>query len=160
MKLIRYVAPAFALVAAAAVDAAAQTATQDVSFEVQAINELAFTGSPSLVISAGTAGSAPTSVTANASYAVTTNETGRKITAALSSGLPDGVTLSVSLAAPSGASSAGTVSLGTTAKDVVTGIGGVSASGLSVTYTLSATAAAGVVASDSRTVTYTITAGV
>jgi hypothetical protein len=73
--------------------------------------------------------------------------------------MPSGVTLSVSLAAPSGAASAGSVSLGTVAQDVVTGIGTVSASGLNVTYTLSATAAAGVVASDSRTVTYTITTG-
>lgn len=160
MKLIRYVAPAFALVAAAAADASAQSATQDVSFEVQAINELAFTGSPSLVISAATAGGAPASATANATYAITTNQTDRKITAGLNSAMPAGVTLSVSLAAPAGASSAGTVSLGTTAQDVVTGIGTVSGSGLNVTYTLSATAAAGVVPAGTRTVTYTITAGV
>jgi len=159
MKFIRYAVPAFALVAAAAVDASAQAPSQDVSFEVQAINELAFTGSPSLVISAATAGSAPTSATANASYAITTNQTGRKITASLSADMPTGLTLSVNLAAPSGAASAGTVALGTVAQDVVTGIGTVSASGLNVTYTLSATVAAGVVASDTRTVTYTITTG-
>jgi hypothetical protein len=159
MKLIRYVAPALALVAAAAADASAQSATQDVEFEVEAISELAFTGTPSLVISAGTAGNAPTSVTANASYAITTNETGRKITAQLSADMPSGVTLSVSLAAPSGAASAGSVSLGTVANDVVTGISKVNAAGLNVTYTLSATAAAGVVGNESRTVTYTILAG-
>ena len=160
MKLIRYVAPALALVAAAAADASAQSATQDVSFEVQAINELAFTGSPSLVISTATAGGAPASATANATYAVTTNQTHRTITAGPRSARPAGVTLSVSLAAPAGASSAGTVSLGTAAQDVVTGIGTVSGSGLDVTYTLSATAAAGVVPAGTRTVTYTITAGV
>jgi len=156
MKLIL---SAFAIVALSAGTAAAQQTTQDVAFEVQAINKIAFTGSPSLVISTATAGSAPTSATANATYAITTNESDRKITAEIDSDLPTGVALSVSLAAPSGASSAGAVQLGTTAQDVVTGISTANASGLGVTYSLSATAAAGVVAADSRTVTYTIIAG-
>ena len=158
MKFFRYAAPVVALLALSAAGASAQ-ATQDVTLEVQAVNEIAFTGSPSLVISSATAGSAPTSATANATYAVTTNETNRKITAQIDSDTPAGVTLSVSLAAPAGATSAGAVLLGTTAQDVVTGIGTVNASGLNATYTLSATAAAGVVPSTSRTVTYTITAG-
>ena len=159
MKLIRYAAPALVMLAATAATAAAQSATQDVSFEVQAINEIAFTGSPSLVISAATAGSAPTSTTANATYAITTNETNRKVTAELNSAMPTGVTLSVNLAAPSGGTSANTVSLSTTAQDVVTGVSKVNATGLSVTYSLSATSAAGVVAAETRTVTYTIVAG-
>lgn len=159
MKIIRFAIPALALVALSAGKAAAQQATQDVSFEVQAINQLAFTGSPSLVISTATAGSAPTSVTANATYAITTNETNRKITAGINSNMPSGTTLSVSLAAPSGGSSAGAVSLSTTAVDVVTGVSTANASGLSVTYTLQATAAAGVVPAGTRTVTYTIVAG-
>jgi hypothetical protein len=158
MKLIRFAVPAAALLVLAAGSAKAQ-ATQDVSFEVQAVNELAFTGSPTLVINAATAGSAPTSATANASYAITTNETNRKITAQVDSDLPTGVTLSVTLAAPAGGTSAGAVTLGTTAQDVVTGISTVNASGLNVGYTLSATTAAGVVAADTRTVTYTIVAG-
>lgn len=133
--------------------------TQDVSFEVQAINQIAFTGSPSLVISTAPAGSAPTSATANATYAITTNETDRKITAQIDSDMPAGTGLAVSLAAPSGAASAGAVSLSTTAQDAVTGISTINASGLNVTYTLSATAAAGVVPAGTRTVTYTITAG-
>ncbi len=159
MKLIRYAVPALALVALQAGRATAQQATQDVSFEVQAINQLAFTGSPSLVISTATAGGAPTTATANATYAITTNEADRKITAEVESDLPAGVSLSVSLAAPSGAASAGAVQLGTTAQDVVTGISTANASGLGVTYSLSATAAAGVVPAGSRTVTYTIIAG-
>lgn len=158
MKLLRYAVPALALALATAGNASAQ-ATQDVTFEVQAINQIAFTGSPSLVVSTATAGSAPTSVTAGATYAITTNQTNRKVTAQINSAMPSGVTLTVSLAAPTGGSSAGAVSLGTTAQDVVTGVSTVNQSGLSVTYTLSATAAAGVVASGTRTVTYTITAG-
>jgi len=130
-----------------------------VTLEVQAINQIAFNGSPSLVISSATAGSAPTSATASATYDITTNDTDRKITAQLDSDTPAGVTLSASLAAPSGATSAGAVPLTMTAQDVVTGINTVSASGLGVTYTLSATAAAGVLPSATRTVTYTIIAG-
>ncbi|HET7463951.1 MAG TPA: hypothetical protein VFJ82_22030 [Longimicrobium sp.] len=159
MKIIRFAAPALALVALSAGKAAAQTATQDVSFEVQAINQITFSGSPSLVISTATAGSAPTTATANATYAITTNETDRKITAGLDSDMPGGTALSVSLAAPSGGTSAGAVQLGTTAQDVVTGVSTVNASGLGVTYTLTATAAAGVVPAGTRTVTYTIVAG-
>lgn len=159
MKIIRFAVPALALAALSAGKAAAQSATQDVSFEVQAINQLTFSGSPSLVISTATAGSAPTSATANATYAITTNETGRKITAGIDSDMPSGTTLSVSLAAPSGGTSAGAVQLGTTAQDVVTGVSTVNASGLNVTYTLQATAAAGVVPAGTRTVTYTIVAG-
>jgi hypothetical protein len=158
MKLLRYTAPAVALLALSAAGARAQ-ATQDVTLEVQAINQITFTGSPSLTISTATAGSAPTSATANASYAITTNEADRKVTAQLDTDTPAGVTLAASLAAPSGATSAGAVQLSTTAQDVVTGIGTVNQSGLNVTYTLSATAAAGVVPSTVRTVTYTIVAG-
>lgn len=139
--------------------ATAQTATQTVTIEVTAINQMAFTGSPSLVISTATAGSAPSDATASASWAITTNGADQKITARISSVMPSGTSLSVELDAPSGASSAGAVVLGTTDLDVVTNVDGVAQSGLGVTYTLSATTAAGVVASQSRTVTYTITSG-
>jgi hypothetical protein len=160
MKPIRFAAPALALVAISAVKANAQSsATQDVSFEVQAINQIAFNGSPSLVITSATTGGAPTSATANATYDITSNDVNRSITAQLDSDMPSGVTLSVNLAAPSGATSAGEVLLGTLGTDLVTGINTVNASGLNVTYTLRATAAAGVVPSTTRTVTYTIVAG-
>lgn len=136
------------------------TANQSVTIAVNPINQIAFTGSPSLTITTATAGSNPTSVSdASATWAVTTNQTGAKITASIASALPVGVTLSVALAAPTGGSSAGTQALGVTAVDVVTGITKLAEGGLGVTYTLGATAAAGVVASTSRVVTYTITGG-
>lgn len=140
--------------------ASAQTATQSVSIAVNPINQIAFTGSPSLTITTAAAGSNPTSVSdASATWAVTTNQTGAKITASIASALPAGVTLSVALAAPAGGSSAGSQALGVTAVDVVTSITKLAQGGLGVTYTLGATAAAGVVASTSRVVTYTITGG-
>lgn len=148
------------LLAAAAGAASAQTATQTVTFQVDAINQIAFSGSPSLVINTATAGADPSAATAAATWAVTTNQSGAKVTASIGSAMPAGVTLTVDLAAPAGGTSAGAQALTTTAVDLVTGLTKVAQGSLGVTYSLSATTAAGVVSSTSRTVTYTITGGV
>ena len=153
---------ALAFLAAPAARAAhAQTATQTVTFAVNAINQIAFTGAPSLTITTAVAGSAPTSVTdVSASWAVTTNQTGAKITASIPSAMPAGLTLSANLAAPTGGTSTSFQSLTTTAVDLVTGITKLAQNTLGVTYKLDATPAAGVVTSATRVVTYTITGGV
>jgi hypothetical protein len=130
-----------------------------VTFQVNAINQISVAGSPSLTISTATAGSAPVATSAAATWAVTTNQTGAKITASLGAAMPAGLTLSANLAAPAGATSLGLVALGTTAVDVVTTITKVAQGALALTYQLDATPAAGVVASSSRVVTYTITGG-
>jgi len=151
-----------AFVALAAVSAQAQTtATQTVTFEVKAINQIAFAGSPSLTITTAVAGSAPTSVTdATATWAITTNQSTVKITASIPTAMPGGLTLSANLTAPTlNGSSAGMVALGTAATDMVTGIAKLAQGGLGITYKLDATAAAGVVTSSTRVVTYTITGG-
>lgn len=140
---------------------AAQTATQVVRFEVTAVNQIGVSGSPApLVINAATAGLAPTSVMASGStYAVTTNESNRKITASLDQSLPNGVTLEVSLAPPAGAASAGNVPLSTEGTDVVTGISSAAAAALPITYRLSATPTVLMSAPAVRVVTFTIVAG-
>ena len=140
---------------------AGNTATQTVTFEVQAIDEISASGDPgALTISTATAGSEPTDATDNSTtYAVTTNGTNKKITGDIDSDMPSNTTLQVNLGAPTGGSSSGDVTLSTTAADLVTGITQRAESGLTVSYTLSATVAAGVVASDTRTVTLTLTAG-
>ena len=149
------------IVAVAATSAAAQTATQTVTFQVDAINQVGVTGSPTLDINAAVAGNAPTSVTsAGNTWAVTCNQTGAKITASIGVAMPAGVTLSATLGAPAGATSAGIKSLSTAAADMVTGITKLNASALALTYQLDATAAAGVITSTTRVVTYTITGGV
>lgn len=160
MKTVRIALPAAALLSiAGAGSAAAQN--QTVGYEVQAVSELSFSGSPSLVISQATAGSGLTSASAVASYALTTNQSGMKITAQLGAALPQHVTLSVSLEAPSGGTSSGTVLLSdVTAKDVVTGVATANESGLDVSYTLAAGVDAGVVAASSVQVMYTVTAAV
>jgi len=149
------------LVAAAATSAAAQTATQTVTFQVDAINQIGVTGSPTLDVSTAVAGNAPTSATsAGNTWAVTCNQTGAKITASIAVAMPAGVTLSATLGAPAGATSAGIKALGVAAVDMVTGITKLNSSGLGLTYQLDATAAAGVITSTTRVVTYTITGGV
>src|SRR5688572_13158794 len=93
------------LIVAAAASANAQTATQTVTFQVDAINQVAVAGTPTLAITAAVAGGAPTTVTSTGNtWAVTTNQTGAKITASIGSAMPTGVTLSANLAAPAGGS--------------------------------------------------------
>lgn len=155
----RRILAAIGMVAAAST-AQAQTATQDVTIQVNAISRIAVTGgAQSLTINTATAGSEPTAATATVNWAITTNQTNQKVTASLDAALPANVTLSANMAQPTGATSAGSQALGTTAVDLVTGISTLAQGGLGLTYTLAATAAAGVVASTTRTVTYTITAG-
>lgn len=121
---------------------------------------LSASGSPAkMTVQAATAGFAPTPVTdASTTYTVFTNGSGHhKITAQINSAMPAGVTLDVTLAAPAGASSAGAVTLGTTPHDVVTGIPNTFTT-RAITYQLTATAAAGVVSTQSRIVTLTLVA--
>lgn len=160
MRSIRYAVPTAVLAFTAfAGSVSAQTATASATYEVQAINEIGVSGDPgALTIStaAGMAGVTDNSTT----WSVTTNQTGAKITGEIDTAMDTDVTLGVNLAAPAGATSAGDVALGTVAGDLVTGITELDASALGVTYTLSALPSAGVVASTTKTVTYTITGGV
>ena len=157
--LLRKLAVVVAVGAFAGV-AEAQTATQVVRFQVNAINQIAVSGSVlPMVINSATAGSAPAAVTATGStYAISTNESNQKITASLDQAMPSGVQLEVSLVAPGGAASAGNVALGTASADVVTGISSTAASSLPITYRLSATPIAQVSPS-TRTITFTIVSG-
>jgi hypothetical protein len=142
-------------------DALAQTATQLVRFQVNAINQVAVSGNPApMVINSASAGNVPVSVIGGGtSYAVTTNESNQKITVSIDQSLPSGVTLEVALAAPDGAVSAGAVLLSTSGADVVTGITSANASALPITYRLSATPAVQMSAPTARTVTFTIVSG-
>jgi hypothetical protein len=159
-KLTAVLAAAGLICATSGIALASATATQMVTYEVAAINELSVSGSPgSLTVSTATAGDAPDAVSdATTTYAITTNETGRKITGALNTAMPDGVTLTATLAAPTGGSSVSAVTLSTVAADLVTGITTLNESGKAITFGLSATSAAGVVPSAVKTVTLTITA--
>lgn len=161
MRAVLQTARVALMIGLAAGLANAQTATQTVTFAVNAINQIGITGSPSVIVGTATAGSQPTAATdATSTWAVTTNQTGAKISASIPSAMPAGLTLSVNLSAPSGATSAGLTALTfPAAVDLVTSITKLAQSGLVVTYQLSATAAAGVVTSSTKVVTYTISGG-
>jgi hypothetical protein len=160
MKSLKIAALAATLVVSSAVAAQAQSTTQNVTYAVSAINQVSVTGTLTLTISTATAGTAPGAVTnSTSSWAVTTNGTNKKLTASLNSNMDTGVTLSLTAVAPSVGTSAGKKSLSTTAVDLVTGMAGVAESGMGLTYELAATLAAGVIASSSRTVTFTLVTG-
>ena len=117
-------------------------------------------GAPTLMrVSSAVAGSQPAPIVrAGGTYTVVTltpNKTWA-ITARLNSNMPTGSTMAITLAAPPGATSLGAVALDVTARNVVTGIPRNTTSTQNITYTFTATAAAGVIPLSSRTVTLTI----
>jgi hypothetical protein len=123
---------------------------------------LSVSGSPgSLAITTAIAGQPPTSDNdATTTYTVKAQKKNQplKVTGRLNAAMPPGVTLTVSMVAPSGATSNGTVTLDATTRDLVGDITNTNALTQGITYILSATAAAGVVTPQSRTVTLTLTA--
>jgi hypothetical protein len=158
-KFIAFFA-AVLILGAGGIAMASETATQTVTYEVEAINELSVSGNPgALTVNAAVAGAAPTAVSdTTSSYDITTNEEARKITGAIDTDMPAGVTLTANLTAPTGGTSAGAVALTTIAADFVTGISTLNETAKVITYGLSATSAAGVVTSATKTVTFTIAA--
>jgi hypothetical protein len=118
--------------------------------------QISVSGSPATMkVTAAVAGAAPTAISnAATTYTLGSNPAGHfTITASINSPMPAGVTLTIDLAASKGAS-AGMVTLSTVAQSVVTGITR-KMSGQVITYGLNATAAAGVVPLQTRTVTLT-----
>lgn len=116
---------------------------------------LTLSGDPgALSITSAVAGSAPSSVTNDAStYSLSTSYVSTRITARLDTALPAGATLEVTLEAPTGGQSMGTITLSTVDQNLVTSIPSGTHTGLRITYRMSATSAAGVLALASRTVT-------
>lgn len=161
MRRILLIAPAAALMLSAFVsEASAQTATATVTYEVKAVNTVSVSGNPVALIIDTEAEMTNGATDAATTWAVTTNQTGAKVTGAINTAMPTNTSLEVNLAAPAGGTSAGSKVLGTLAVDLVTGITQVQSSGLQVTYLFKATPTAGIVASDFKTLTLTITGGV
>jgi hypothetical protein len=111
-----------------------------------------------LNISSAVAGQEPSEVTDSSSTcAITTNGANKRITANIDTAMPADVTLKVNVAVPSGSgTSQGDVTLTTSASSVVTGISHVADSNPTITYKLNATVQAGVLSTDTRTVTFTL----
>ena len=137
------------------------TADQTVCYRVDAINELSVSGNPgALIVSTANAGSEPyDDLDVATTYAITTNcvDGAKKITAAIGTDMPTGVTLMITLIHPSGGTTHVEWVLSTSAADVVTLIDAVASSGIQLIYKLRSTASAGVVGSAQKTVTLTLT---
>lgn len=133
-------------------------ATQTVTFSIEPISEISVSGDPpSLIATSATAGGNPADVTdTSTSYAVTTNGSSEKVVVNINSPMPDGTMLCIMATAPAGATSVGNVDLDTTDQNLVTGITQVAQANLQITYIFESTASAGVIASTSRVVTFTL----
>lgn len=157
-KTIARLIASFSLIMIPVQSYAATTATATVTYTVGTILALTVSGNPgAFTVNTATAGSQPASQTdTSTTYAVTTNGSATKLTAAVGAAMPTGVTLGVNAAAPTGATSAGNLNLTTTAQNMVTGIANLAQSGLTLTYTFTATTSAATVSNATATVTYTV----
>jgi hypothetical protein len=140
----------------ASIGIAANNDNHQVTVTVDVINELAVAGGDIvLTINTAVPGAEPTDATdATTSLDWTTNDTGKKITAATNNAAQT-FTLEVNATGVTGGTSAGQITLTTTATDYVTGIA-TTVGGCTSTYTASATAAQGT-GSDVHVVTFTLT---
>jgi len=123
--------------------AKADLAYHDVVVEVSEINAISVSSNTvSLTIDSAVAGQDPSDDTDNSkTYNVTVNGAGKKITGELDSDYASGISLSVLLSPPTGASSV-QKTLSTTTQDLVTGVSHTATQGLTITYTASAAATA------------------
>jgi hypothetical protein len=144
------------ILCAASTGLAADNDNHQVTVTVNVINELAVAGGNIvLTITTATPGLDPDDATdATTSLDWTTNDTGKKITAATDNAAPT-FTLKVNATGVTGGTSAGQITLTTVATDYVTGVA-TTIGGCTSTYTASATAAQGN-GSDVHVVTFTLT---
>jgi len=161
MKKLTILIALVALSAFAFQAAFSQTANQLVTLEVKVVNKINISGPVSLTIDdaiPGGAGLQPVSNNAT-SYNITHNGSAAgKITAAINSGLPAGITLELTLASVLGTSKGiQNISNATVAIDVVDAIGRGKDATQMITYNFSATPEAGVFSSTVKTVTLTVT---
>ena len=113
-----------------------------------------------LRVNSAVAGAEPLAKTGTSTITVKAAKANKpqKILVQLSVAMPTGLTLSLDMTPPTGATAAGTVALDATARELMGNITNLTNETETLTYTFAATTAAGVVAAQSRTVTFTITA--
>jgi hypothetical protein len=129
---------------------------------VVSAQSVAVSGDPAvLTVGTATAGREPDPARdAATTYTVTTTAANQKLVARLEAPLPAGVSLTIQLAAPSGATSRGQVALTTSDQEVVGPIPAPgSYAGLAIVYTHVATVSAGPLQPTARVVILTVTTG-
>ena len=120
-------------------------------------NSITLTSLGTLTISVATPGGQPVSSTNNTGkYSVNAVSGRMKVTAQLDSPLPSGVTLTITLSAPSGAVSLGATALSTSSQNVVRYIPVGDYTNLSVNLQLSSSVTAGVVPPNTSHITLTL----
>lgn len=127
-----------------------------------AAQAVTLSGDPgSLAIVTATAGAPLDPVSdATTTYTVTISAPGQEIVARLDAPLPNGVTLAITLTAPTGAVSIGEVTLSTVDQTVVGSIPAAGTyAGLAISYQLSAGTSAGPLATSARSVVFTVVSG-
>lgn len=140
---------------------AATTGFDPISITIPEVALISMSGSSvTLTINSATAGSQPTSVSdSSLNYSLSTNGKNTlstmKVYGRLNSAVPSNTTLTVTLQAPSGATSTGTV-MTTTNQPMVTGIPRGAYTGLQIQFNFSATVDAGVVTSVTRQLILTL----
>jgi len=121
---------------------------------------LTVSGSPApFTVATAVAGSGPTALTNSVTtYFVKSKHPAgaQKITAQLDSPMPTGTTLTIQMAPSAAATSLGPLSLDMTPRNIVINIDKENGSTLGITYVFTATVVAGVVPSQTRTVTLTM----
>lgn len=132
---------------------AQQTATQTVVLRVIAVSRASIQSAVAAV-PLRSSGAAVTTGT----YGIATSETNQKIIVSLDRPMPQGTSLSVTMAAPTGASALAGTTVGVSPADVVTGISVSASSGLPIIYSLQGSALHA--KAERRVVTYTFTTGV
>lgn len=118
---------------------------------------MSVSGTPTLRVTTSVAGTSLLPATDGSTTYTVINVTGttKKLVAQLSSAMPTGLTLKATAVALGGGTSLGAVTLDTTPRDLVADIGTAFAS-KSITYQLTADLTASVIASQTRTITYTL----
>jgi len=120
--------------------------------------QAAIPGVGPLTVASAVAGAQPTPVVNSATnYSTVIAFPGqKKIVAQLNANMPANVTLGVRVTGAASGTSLGTVNLGLAARDVVLATTPGFYTNVNITYTLTATVAAGVVPATTRTVTFTL----
>jgi len=137
---------------------ATNVATHTITFSISPISEVATSSDPpSFNSTEATAGCDPFEICDNTTfYSITTNGSSENLYASLNAPMPSGTSLSILATAPNGATSLGTVYLDSSNQTLVTGITQIAQANLQLNYMFGGTAAAGVIPTSTRIVTYTL----
>jgi hypothetical protein len=161
MKMLHLFIAVFAIIAVLLTPAYGQTratATQTVTLAVNAIYKLSVLGNPSLTIADASAGSGSMTTVSDAasSFSITQNRPTGRLSVQMSSALPTGLTLTVSVPSVLG-TSLGIVSIGdANSHNVMTGLAQGATNGQPITYTFGALVSADPLPSTAYTVTWTL----